>query len=85
MAANKTHETTGKLLQAVLNVQSVSRLYNKPSSYFLQAAARRVGGISEIGDSHQGHETTNKKAERFMTLEAVTRQRLVKMQKNVLY
>jgi hypothetical protein len=34
MAANKTHETTEELLQAVFSVQSVSRLYNKAQGLF---------------------------------------------------
>jgi hypothetical protein len=58
----------------------VPRLYNEGQSHYLQTAVRRLGSISEIGDSQRGHKTVNTEVERSAALEAITRQRLVKIQ-----
>lgn len=40
----------------------------------------QLGSCSEIGSSKQGCEAVNMEVERSMTLEAITRQRLMKIQ-----
>jgi hypothetical protein len=54
MAATDTHATTEELLEAVVSVRSVPRLYNEgelPLEESLEMEMRRVGGWCEMAAS----------------------------------